>query len=142
MRRSSVKNILLVAGIAGVLFSCNTSQHYQRESVNTENLYGVENTDTTNLAVMPWQDLFTDPLLQAYITEGLENNPDLQIAIQRVAASEAYFEQSKAALLPGINAKATGNYTRISESLSPNSSRETGSYQLGLEAGWELDLWG
>ncbi|HPE77874.1 MAG TPA: TolC family protein [Draconibacterium sp.] len=142
MRRSSVKNILLVAGIAVVLFSCNTSQHYQRESVNTENLYGVENTDTTNLAVMPWQELFTDPLLQAYITEGLENNPDLQIAIQRVAESEAYFEQSKAALLPGINAKATGNYTRNSESLSPNSRRETGSYQLGVEAGWELDLWG
>ena len=142
MRRSSVKNILLVAGITVVLFSCNTSQHYQRESVNTENLYGVENTDTTNLAVMPWQELFTDPLLQAYITEGLENNPDLQIAIQRVAESEAYFEQSKAALLPGINAKATGNYTRNSESLSPNSRRETGSYQLGVEAGWELDLWG
>ncbi len=142
MRSISFKNIILVVGIAGVLLSCNSSQHYQRESINTENIYGVENSDTTNLALTPWQDLFTDPLLQAYISEGLDNNPDLQIAIQRVAESEAYFEQSKAALLPGINAKATGNYTRNSESLSQNSRRETGSYQLGIEAGWELDLWG
>lgn len=142
MRRISIKNMILIAGIAAVFVSCNSSQHYQRESVNTDKLYGFENVDTTNLSNMPWQELFTDAILQTYIAEGLENNPDLQIAIQRVAESEAYFEQSKAALLPGLNAKATGNYTRISESLSPNSSRETGSYQLGLEAGWELDLWG
>jgi NodT family efflux transporter outer membrane factor (OMF) lipoprotein len=142
MRSISIKNSILIVGIVAVLISCNSSQHYQRESVNTDKVYGLESTDTTNLSNMPWMELFTDPLLQAYIVEGLENNPDLQIAIQRVAESEAYFEQSKAALLPGLNAKATGNYTRNSESLNPNSSRETGSYQLGVEAGWELDLWG
>lgn len=142
MRSISIKNIILIAGVTAVLISCNSSQHYQRDSVNTENLYGVESSDSTNLSNMPWQELFTDPLLQNYIAEGLANNPDLQIAIQRVAQSEAYFEQSKAALLPGINAKAAGNYTRNSESLNPNSSRETGSYQLGVEAGWEIDLWG
>jgi NodT family efflux transporter outer membrane factor (OMF) lipoprotein len=142
MRSISIKNSILIAAIAALLISCNASQHYQRESVNTEKLYGLESADTTNLSDMPWDELFTDPFLQAYIVEGLENNPDLQIAIQRVAESEAYFEQSKAALLPGVNAKATGNYMRNSESLNPNSRRETGSYQLGLEAGWELDLWG
>jgi outer membrane protein, multidrug efflux system len=142
MRSISVKNSILAVGIAGVLISCNTSQHFQRETVNTDGLYGFESTDTTNLSNMPWQELFTDPLLKAYIVEGLKNNPDLQIAIQRVTESEAYFAQSKAALLPGINAKATGNYTRNSKSLTPDRPRETGSYQLGLEAGWEVDLWG
>ncbi len=38
--------------------------------------------------------------------------------------------------------KATANYTRNSKNLNPNASRETGSYQLGLEASWEVDLWG
>ena len=142
MRSISIKIIILTVGITGVLFSCNTSQHYQRETVNTEKLYGAENTDTTNLSNMPWQELFTDPLLNAYITEGLANNPDLQIAIQRVTEAEAYFVQSKAALLPGLNAKATGNYTRNPKSMTPERPLETGTYQLGLEAAWEVDLWG
>lgn len=128
--------------LAGILLSCNTSQHFQHKTVNTNGLYGFENTDTTNLAKIPWQEMFTDPLLQGYIADGLENNPDLQIAIQRVTEAEAYFSQSKAALLPGINARATANYTRNSKNLNSNASRETGSYQLGLEAGWEVDLWG
>ncbi|HSO88140.1 MAG TPA: TolC family protein [Draconibacterium sp.] len=142
MRNSSFKNIILTIGIAVVLISCNTSQHYQRENVKTDGLYGFESTDTTNLASMPWQELFADSLLNAYIAEGLENNPDLLIAVQRVTEAEAYFKQSKAALLPGINAKATGNYTRNPKSATPERPLETGSYQLGLEAGWEVDLWG
>ena len=142
MKIISIKNSILIIAVAGILFSCNTSQHFQRGKVKTDGLYGFETADTTNMAQMPWQELFTDPLLQNYITEGLENNPDLQIAIQRVTEAEAYFSQSKAALLPSINAKATANYTRNSKNLNPNASRETGSYQLGLEAGWEVDLWG
>ena len=142
MRTISIKNIILVITVAGILISCNTSQHFQRETINTDRLYRFETTDSINMAQMPWQELFTDPLLQEYIAEGLENNPDLKIAIQRVTEAEAYFSQSKAALLPGIGARATGNYTRNSENLNPNASRETGSYQLGLEADWEIDLWG
>ena len=142
MRSISIINNILGIAIAGILISCNTSQHFQRETVNTDGLYGYESMDTTNLSSMPWQELFTDPLLKAYIVEGLGNNPDLQIAVQRVIEAETYFSQSKAALLPGINAKAMGNYTRNSKNLSPNASRETGSYQLGVEAAWEVDLWG
>lgn len=142
MRRISFKNSILAIGLAVVWVSCNTSQHYQRENVNTNGLYGVENSDTTNLSNMPWQELFTDPLLNTYIIEGLENNPDLLIAVQRVTEAEAYFSQSKAALFPSVNAKATGNYTRNPKSQTPDRPLETSSYQLGLEAGWEVDLWG
>jgi NodT family efflux transporter outer membrane factor (OMF) lipoprotein len=142
MRSIFIKNSILVVAIAGGLISCNTAQYFQRETVDADGVYGLESTDTTNLANMPWQELFTDPLLKVYIQEGLYNNPDLQIATQRVIEAEAYFSQSKAVLLPGINAKAMSNYTRNSENLNPNGSRETGSYQLGVEAAWEVDLWG
>ncbi len=142
MKVISIKNSLLLVGIAGILLSCNTSRHFQRSSANTEGLYGFESSDSVNMAQMPWPELFSDPLLAGYIGEGLENNPDLLIAVQRVTEAEAYFSQSKAAFLPGINARAAATYTRNSETLNSNIRRETGSYQLGLEANWEADLWG
>ena len=124
------------------MFSCKTSQHFQREDIDTDGLYGFEDSDTTNLGFVPWHELFTDEKLQNLIAEGLENNPDLQIAVQRVKEAEAYFGQSKAALLPSLNARATAGYTRNSESVYPDGPRETRNYQLGLEAGWEADIWG
>ncbi len=129
-------------GVSILLFSCKTSQHFQREDIDTDGLYGFEDSDTTNLGFVPWHELFTDEKLQNLIAEGLENNPDLQIAVQRVKEAEAYFGQSKAALLPSLNAKATAGYTRNSESVYPDGPRETRNYQLGLEAGWEADIWG
>lgn len=143
MKISSIKYIILVAGFTGALYSCNTSHQFQRNTVNTDNLYGsAASTDTATIANKPWRELFTETYLQQLIQEGLDNNPDLLIAVQRVYEAEAYFSQSKAALLPGINGKGTGTYIHNPESIYPDGPREIGTYQLGVEASWEIDLWG
>lgn len=137
--------ITLIAGISVVLFSCSTTRHFDRETVSTDGLFGTQakvEADTTTLADLPWRELFSDPILLQLIEEGLNNSPDLQIAVQRVKMAEAYFAQSKASLLPAINAQARGNYTRNPESVYPDGPREVNSYQLGAEASWEADIWG
>lgn len=143
MRTTSLKNIILIGGLTGILLSCSTQRHFQRGSVNTNNLYGDSTaSDTANLADKEWQELFSEIHLQQLIQEGLKNNPDLQIALQRVKEAEAYFSQSKAAMLPGLSAKGTGTYIRNPESIYPDGPHEVNSYQLGAEASWEIDLWG
>ncbi|HZL10006.1 MAG TPA: TolC family protein [Prolixibacteraceae bacterium] len=143
MRIHSIKYIILIAGLAGVLYSCSTPRHFQRETVNTDGLYGSEaKTDSATIADTPWSKLFTETYLQQLIQEGLDNNPDLQIAVLKVLEAEAYFSQSKAAMLPGISAKGTGTYTRNPESIYPDGPREVSTFQLGAEASWEIDLWG
>ena len=142
MRTTTIKHIILVSGLASVLFACNTTQHFHRDSIDTDGLYGTQATDTANLASRSWQELFSDSDLQKLIAEGLKNNPNLQIAIQRVKESEAYFSQSRASLLPGINGRGTVNYTRNPKSIYPDGPREVSSSQLGLEASWEVDIWG
>lgn len=143
MRTHSIKNIILIAGLAAVLYSCSTPRHFTRETVNTNGLYGnLATTDSVTLADKPWHELFTETYLQKLIEEGLNNNPDLQIAIQKVMQAEAYFSQSKAAMLPGISAKGTGTYVRNPESIYPDGPREVNNFQLGAEASWEVDLWG
>jgi len=143
MRTNSIRYFILVLALAVIFGSCSTPRHYQRGMVSTEKLYGdTVVTDTTTLAGKPWKDLFTETYLQKLIEEGLSNNPDLQTAILKVTEAEAYFSQSKAALLPGISANGRKNYTRNPESLYPNGPREVDYYQLSADASWEIDLWG
>lgn len=143
MRTTSFKKIILIGGLAGILLSCSTQRHFQRDLVNTTDLFGDSAmNDSANIADKKWQELFSETYLQQLIQEGLKNNPDLQVALQRVKEAEAYFSQSKAALLPGLSAKGTGTYIRNPESIYPDGPREVNSYQLGAEASWEIDLWG
>lgn len=143
MRKQNIKHLVAIAGLAALLFSCSTSHHFQRNSVSTDGLFGKEAVaDTATMADKPWRELFTEPHLQKLIQEGLNNNPDLLIAVQRVTEAEAYFSQSKAALLPGISAQATESYTRNPKSIYPDGPREVNTVQLGAQASWEVDLWG
>ncbi len=143
MKKYSLKHIILISGIAMALFSCSTPRHYQRNQAETNSLYGQSvNNDSTSIAEKPWHELFTEPFLQQLIQEGLSNNHDLQVAIQKVAEAEAYLSQSKAALLPGISGIGTGSYTRNPKSIYPDGPREVNSYKLGAEASWEIDIWG
>lgn len=143
MRTISIKYIILIVGFTSILVSCNTSNHYQRNAANTDNLFGSSiTTDSVTIANKPWRDLFVDNYLQKFILEGLENNADMKIAMQKVIEAEAYFSQSKAELLPAISAKAMVNYTSNPETLYPNGPGEVKYFQLGADASWEIDLWG
>jgi len=138
----SIKNILIIVGVSALLFSCNTSKHYQRNTAITDSLYGNTDVSGTNLANESWQNLFNDPVLDSLIAEGLRNNLDLKAAIQRVVAAEAYFNQSKAALAPSLSAQAGHTYVHNSESTYPNGPRDYNASQIKLQSSWEIDFWG
>jgi len=143
MRTNSIKYIILIAGIAAIIASCSTPRHYKRGMVSTDKLFGdTVITDTTTLGNIQWRGLFTESRLQKLIQEGLDNNQDLQLAIQKVAEAEAYFSQNKAALLPSLSANGKSVYTRNPESIYPNGPREVNTYQLSADASWEIDVWG
>lgn len=143
MRTNSIRYIIALLALALVFGSCSTPRHYQRGMVSAEKLFGdTVITDTATLAQKPWKQLFTETYLQKLIGEGLANNPDLQLAIQKVAEAEAYFSQSKAALLPNLSANGKSVYTRNPESIYPNGPREVSTWQLSADASWEVDLWG
>jgi NodT family efflux transporter outer membrane factor (OMF) lipoprotein len=126
-----------------VLLSCSTSRHFNRETVDTDGLYGdTLTTDSVTIADTPWQELFADPYLQDLIQEGLTNNPDLQIAVYRVMEAEAYFSQSKASFFPTLDVQGSAAYIRNSKDLYPTGPRDYEDYQLTAQASWEVDIWG
>ncbi|MGE4586193.1 MAG: TolC family protein [Mangrovibacterium sp.] len=143
MRTILFKNTILVTGIAAMLLSCNSTRHFHKETVDTENLYGdTVADDSTTMADTPWQELFADPYLQDLISEGLDNNPDLQIAVYQVMEAEAYFSQSKASFYPTLDVGATAAYVRNSKDLYPAGPRDYEDYQLAAQSSWEVDIWG
>lgn len=102
---------------------CGVLHPYGRPETPTTGLYrDVATADTTTLASRPWQQLFTDPLLQKLITEGLANNRNLQVADARIAQAQALLAQSRAAFLPSLNGRATTTLSRVGGSFVGTST--------------------
>ncbi len=147
MKNRFIIKLLLVGFVALTLQSCFVSKNYEHPKFEeTDNLYRVDavSTDSVSMAMMPWNELFTDPLLSQYISEGLANNLDIRIAIQQVVAAEAYMKQGKAGYLPSINANASATHQELAKNSQFgqvfNGSLE--QFELSGSLSWEADIWG
>src|SRR6188508_2796686 len=96
-----------------VLASCVTQKYQQPGLAVTGQLYrdtaaatnpgtndSLSADDTLSMANISYKQLFADTILQNLITEGIHENLNLKIAIQRINESYASFRQSKAAYWP------------------------------------------
>ena len=141
--KKTIKNIIVLAGILVAFWSCTAPQHFQRKNVDTSGLYGnYAIADSATLADKPWREIFSETNLQQLIEEGLKNNSDLRIAMQKVVEAESGFSLSKAALLPNVSVGVNATQTQNPGSLYPASFLQMGSYQITGQASWEIDLWG
>lgn len=138
-----IKSALLIATMI-VAQSCFVAKNYETPKVTTENLYRTEQTiDSTSLAMVSWDKLFSDTLLQAYINEGLQNNLDMQIALQNMAAAEAMMKQGKAGYFPSLTGNATWTHQETSENSQFGSLFSSiDQYELSAKLSWEADIWG
>ncbi len=94
-----------------------------------------------------WWTQFQDPVLVELEREAIAANLDLQAAAARVAQSRAALQVSGAARLPSVDAGASYARQRGSGKGTNALSGATDQHafnlsQAGLDASWELDLWG
>lgn len=123
--------------------SCMISKPYQRPQIPLQGLYRNQtSSDTTNIAAVHWKDFFADTILQNLIAEAIEQNPDLKIATARIQEADAYFQQSRMALLPSLSADAAVQNGKTPVSKSTVGSTSNKLYELTLNASWEADIWG
>lgn len=134
-----MKRVLYIVTAALLVSSCSVFGKYSHPEISTENIYGkdiheaeIATTDTVTIADICWQEFFKDKHLQRLIEQGLNNNPDMQTAAQRIAAAEATLRSAKLAFIPGF-------------SFNPQFRATTGSsasYSLPIAASWEVDITG
>ncbi len=135
-----MKQAITLCSAAILLAGCSIYKPYSRPEMELETnaLYGpdVSAEDTASIATLPWTELFTDPMLQMLIREGLENNTDLGIARLRVEEAEATLLSSRLAYLPSVSLTPQGGLS------SYDGAKTAKTYTLAASAEWETDLFG
>src|SRR5699024_5358224 len=150
MSIKSISKIGLAAILMVTLSSCLATKSYKKPDIETKNLYPFEQVelDSTTLANMPWQEVFEDPQLQSLIKEALQNNLELQKAIQQIRIAEANYYQGKMSMLPSLGLNGSASYNEPSDNstsiggVSGTKIPASEQYAVSLSSSWELDVWG
>ncbi|MEM1108856.1 MAG: efflux transporter outer membrane subunit [Planctomycetota bacterium] len=121
---------------------------YAPPSVDTDKAWAASEESLFNAAspesIETWWDTLNDPILNDLIERAFAANLDLATAVQNVR---------QAAAIRGVNAgerfpdfDATGSYSREQQGQNGfpalDDPAEFDFFALGLEFGWELDVWG
>lgn len=91
-----------------------------------------------------WWSLFGNAELDALVEEALRANTDLRVAAANLARARAVLRETRAGRLPTTNISGNATYGQQSGStLGVDGSGPRGdSYDLGLDVGYQVDLFG
>ena len=127
-----------------LMSSCGLYNKYERPEVNTEGLVRdwvaandtLVATDTTSFGNLPWREVFTDPLLQGLIQQGLDHNVNMLNAALNVKMVEEQLKVAKLAFVPQFT------FTPQATISSWDFGKATQTYSLPINASWTVDLFG
>jgi len=151
--RSHRPLLLLIS--AAVLSACTVGPDYHRPGAPLAQSYMTQppaakgaTAPSGNLSA--WWEGFNDPLLTRYVSLALDQNLDLAQAVARIDQARARLGAADAALLP--SATVSGSAARAYQSVDtpvgqllnaqPGFNRWGSEYEVNLEAGWEIDIFG
>ncbi len=140
------QHIAYIVCMTALLSGCHIYKPYSRPEVDTKGLYrdpvsatDTLASDTANMGNLPWEQVFTDPMLQALIRQGLAENTDLQKAALVVKEAEAGLLSARLAYTPSLNLAPNGGVSW--SELSPGR-RRTWTWTAPVAASWEIDIFG
>lgn len=87
-----------------------------------------------------WWKRFDDPLLTRVISDALNSNPDIQSATSRIKEARARRDAERASLFPSLGGSAAASSRALDTDQA--GTVKTNSYSAGLDASWEVDLFG
>lgn len=131
---------LLLAGLLAT--SCAVGPGYTRPAVETPAAFKEASGEW--LPAQPrdavpkgeWWKIFDDPVLDGLMAQVSASNQDLRAAEARYAQARAAVRSARAALLPSLGASGSALRARRGD------GDTTRSHDIGLDARWEVDLWG
>jgi outer membrane protein, multidrug efflux system len=142
-----MRRMLVVIISAALLAACAVGPDYVRPDPQTQAVFVQAEAGTFTRAEAEaefWQR-FDDPLLSALVADAFASNLDLRAALARYERARALYRQVRFDRLPTVTASGTVAQVRSSTRQLPGATqaeRDTDNYELGVEAAWELDVFG
>ena len=123
------------------LTGCVVGPNYERPQIVSEqdlkqNLNLHEASEKADFGFQKFQDKVLDTLIQ----EGIKNNLSVRQAIAALRTARYALNIDIAGLAPTLD--ATAQYQEIRNSRNMKTILNEDTYQLGLDAAWELDIFG
>lgn len=134
-------SVLTAVGVT-MLSSCHIYKNFdmpQDTALTKEYVQAKESTpDSTAYGNLTWQTVFTDPLLQDYISRALANNVNLENARLNVDVARANLLGAKLSYLPAVAINATG----AGASYAGSGFSGSWNYTIPMAISWEIDVFG
>jgi NodT family efflux transporter outer membrane factor (OMF) lipoprotein len=137
--------LLALAGLAG----CAVGPDYRPPESETPDLWHQELTRglaAGKADLRTWWTELNDPVLDGLIGRATQGNLDLKEALGRIMEARAVLGVAKGEFFPDADGTGSEQRTRDSENvlgtIPPPGSRTDTFYSLGVDASWEIDVWG
>ena len=91
-------------------------------------------------ALAAWWSAFGDPQLTSFVTRAVAGNLDVRTALSRVREARASMRAARAPLRPSVDASASARASGTGGEAGLSGTSQ--QYSLGLDASWELDVFG
>ena len=149
-----MKAPVLASFFAVALGGCTVGPEYRRPDAQLPASWTVPSTSVSNgtgsaLALGEWWRSFDDPLLNRLIQEAVEANLELKIAAARVREARAARLATSSGYWPQVGAGADYSRARLSENgplgrtlHDAGRPLENDLFTAGLDASWEIDVFG
>jgi len=143
MNRNSVR-VLIVAVVllaSAVATGCGVKQTYVTPTPNVPAAWNGTGPAEGGEEVLPaWWSAFGDPQLTSFVTRAVAGNLDVRTALSRVREARASMRAARAPLRPSVDASAAARASGTGGEAGPSGTSQ--QYSLGLDASWELDVFG
>src|SRR6201998_3527277 len=146
MRNSSLIKFVAKAGsillIALALAGCEVGPNYHRPAVQTPTVFYAPEVpqetgpQTASFADLPWWQVFHDAQLHDLIRTALEQNYDLQLAVERVNAARAQVGITRSNEFPQVSLDPTFSGGKTDQNIRSNV------FQLAGDVVFQVDLFG
>lgn len=138
-----MNKFMLICGVSLLCVSCSVGPDYKRPQIYSDGqiAQNLNLKHKTDRRITPeWYKMFQDADLDRLVDLGLKNSPNVKTALEKMHQARYRLYIDRAGFLPSFD--GSGQYNKSDQSLMGTFPIKSEYYQVGIDASWELDIWG
>lgn len=139
-----IQKLTIIIAVAVTVSGCGLYKRYERPAeMVTDSLFGAQyqTADSSSIADLRWNELFTDPFLQELIDSALVRNTDLRTARLRVEQAMTGLKIARLDYLPSVNFAPEGAVGGFNNFSGANTGAGW-TYTVPVAVNWDIDIFG